>query len=128
MNIPKQFQNNSKKFISNSNNANNIVKPNNNWNKNTTQNNSNNRSNQNNNNKRSNNYSYLKFWYTNVTSLDLTCSIKASESDIVMVSETWFKENLMVHVDGFSIYRKDRNTREGRVCLYVNKDSNRSNT
>ncbi|CAF1077608.1 unnamed protein product, partial [Brachionus calyciflorus] len=91
------------------NNSNNIVKPNNKSNKNTTQNNSNNQSNQNNNNKRSNNNSFLKFWYTNATSLenklhDFTLSIKASESDIVMVSETMFKENSMVHVDGFSIY------------------------
>ncbi|CAF1144310.1 unnamed protein product, partial [Brachionus calyciflorus] len=104
------------------NNSINIVKPNNKSNKNTTQNNSNNRSNQNNKTKRSNNKSFLKFWYTNATSLesklhDFTCSIKASESNIVMVSETWFKENSMVHVDGFSLYRKDRKTRGGRVCL-----------
>lgn len=39
------------------------------------------------------------------------------------VTETWFNENMTsncVHVDGFSLYRKDRKKRKGGgVCIYV---------
>jgi len=42
--------------------------------------------------------------------------------NLVGVTETWFKNNSIVNVEGYCLYRKDRSNgrRGGGVCLYIN--------
>lgn len=48
--------------------------------------------------------------------------------DIFLITETWLHEGIsndLIHLEGFRLYRRDRNTRGGGLCIYA---SNRINT
>ena len=65
--------------------------------------------------------------YLNATSLDnkldeFKVVVDTYCPEIIAVSETWFKNNSIVNVTGYNIYRTDRCDRRkgGGVCLYIN--------
>jgi len=69
---------------------------------------------------------HLKCFYTNATSLNnkmnhLRSYISAGEFDVLFISETWFKEDSCPNLNGYSIYKKDRNDQRhgGGVCIYI---------
>ncbi|CAF1103357.1 unnamed protein product [Brachionus calyciflorus] len=53
---------------------------------------------------------------------DFCANINSNEADIIMISETWFKTDSIVNINGFNIYKKDRKSRGGGVCIYVKND------
>jgi hypothetical protein len=68
----------------------------------------------------------LKVLYTNATSLEnkmeefkATCDL--SKLSVVGVTETWFRSSSIVAMDGYKVYRRDRNDgrRGGGVVLYI---------
>lgn len=69
----------------------------------------------------------LDFWYTNATSLNnkirLLESVAASlEPNVIGITETWFDSSSASELDGYKLFRTDRNgdKRGGGVCIYVN--------
>jgi hypothetical protein len=64
---------------------------------------------------------------TNVRSLlnkveELTITIRKNNIDVCFLTETWLDEsipNSLIEVDGFSLFRSDRNTNGGGVALYI---------
>ncbi len=63
-------------------------------------------------------------WYTNATSLnnkinELRLQIEIFEPDVICVTETWFKAESDVNINNYNIYRTDRKTHGGGVCIYV---------
>ncbi|CAF1064320.1 unnamed protein product [Brachionus calyciflorus] len=69
-------------------------------------------------------YSYLSFWYTNATSLEnkihlLESEVADEDPDFLLISETWFKETSVANLIGYTLFRKDRGTRGGGVCIFV---------
>ena len=69
--------------------------------------------------------SFLKCFYTNATSLnnkfdELIEEINNKEAQLIMVCETWWTEESATNIDGFSLFRKDREySRGGGVGIYV---------
>ena len=69
---------------------------------------------------------FIKFLYTNPTSftqnklheLELMLSY-TNPSDVIMLTETWFTNSSIVNITNFSIFRKDRDSKGGGVCIYV---------
>jgi exonuclease III len=76
----------------------------------------------------------LTVWYTNATSLnnkidELRLLVNIHKPDVVCVTETWFKLESDVNINSYNIFRLDRPTHGGGVCIYVrnNITSNESN-
>ena len=72
------------------------------------------------------NLSSLSCWYTNATSLnsdkldELRILCDNTEPDILFVTETWFNEKSITHLDGYKIFRTDRSDKiGGGVCIYT---------
>ena len=77
----------------------------------------------------SNKLASLKCMYLNATSLvnkldEFKVVLNTYHPEIVAVSETWFRGDLIADVPGYKIYRKDRSDGRngGGVCIYI-KDS-----
>ncbi|CAF0922484.1 unnamed protein product [Brachionus calyciflorus] len=41
------------------------------------------------------------------------------DPDVAVVTETWFRDSSLVNVNGYTLFRKDRNSRGGGVAIYV---------
>ena len=66
----------------------------------------------------------LNFWYTNVTSLsnkidELRILVADESFDVMMISETWFRIESDTNLKGYTLFRKDRPSGHGGVCIYV---------
>jgi hypothetical protein len=75
----------------------------------------------------------LMIWYTNATSLnnkinELRLQIEIFEPDVICVTETWFKAESDVNINNYNIYRTDRKTHGGGVCIYVKQCINHFET
>ena len=75
----------------------------------------------------------IKFWYTNANSLNPSNKVKvnlfladilSTKSDVVMVTETWFSDDNVLIIPGYSTYNCNRceNKRGGGVCIYINSN------
>jgi hypothetical protein len=76
----------------------------------------------------------LTIWYTNATSLnnkidELRLLLTIHKPDVVCITETWFKAESDVNINDYNIFRLDRATHGGGVCIYVKNTimSNESN-
>lgn len=71
---------------------------------------------------------YLKCWYTNATSLEnklneLKVKLSIETYDILFITESWCDDKSSPGINGFSLFRHDRQTGTGGgVCIYVNND------
>ena len=68
----------------------------------------------------------LIFWYTNATSLnnkidELRLQTEIYEPDVIFVTETWFKAESDANINNYNIFRNDRKTHGGGVCIYVKR-------
>ena len=77
------------------------------------------------------NVKYIKCFYTNPTSLNkdkISTLITLSEMrnlDIILIAETWFREDSCPNIDGYRLFRKDRKNRiGGGVCIYIKSSIN----
>ena len=68
----------------------------------------------------------LSCWYTNATSLnsdkldELRAECLDTNYDVRFVTETWFNDQSVVHIDGYDCFRRDRIDKKGRgVCIYA---------
>lgn len=68
----------------------------------------------------------LKVLYTNATSLEnkmeeFKAICELSKPSVVGITETWFRSSSIVAMDGYKVYRRDRNDgrRGGGVALYI---------
>ena len=51
--------------------------------------------------------------------------LSGSKLDVIMVSESWLNENIssqLVNFPGFKLYRNDRTSRGGGVCMYIREN------
>lgn len=59
--------------------------------------------------------------------LDLRTLIMDHSFDIFLITETWLHEGIsndLIDLEGFRLYRRDRNTRGGGLCIYANNKIN----
>ena len=67
----------------------------------------------------------MKFWYTNATSLNnkqqhIKAQISVDNPDIIMVTETWYNENSVTHIDNYTGHISNReNGVGGGVAIYA---------
>ena len=73
-------------------------------------------------------FDVLKCMYLNATSLEnkldeFKVVVSTYRPKIIAVSETWFKSISNVNMNGYNVYRRDRNDgrRGGGVCLYIDQ-------
>lgn len=64
----------------------------------------------------------LSIWYTNATSLnnkidELRLQNEIYEPGVIFVTVTWFKAESDVNINNYNIFRKDRKTHGGGVCI-----------
>ena len=69
----------------------------------------------------------LSYYYTNATSLgckisELQLIAFTSKPHIIAITETWFTECSSVNISGYNIYRRDRASHAGGVCIYVRNE------
>ena len=75
----------------------------------------------------SNFVSALKCVNTNATSLnpckisELSSFVSIVQPDLLLISETWFSPKSCPHLDGYDVYRRDRNGYHGGVAIYVSR-------
>jgi exonuclease III len=53
---------------------------------------------------------------------ELECVVNQNDSDIVCITETWLSDEIpdnAVAMHGFTLFRKDRETRGGGVAIFV---------
>jgi hypothetical protein len=67
---------------------------------------------------------HLKCLYTNATSLNnkinkLILDIIDHDVSVVFISKTWWSDTSAVNINGFNLFRKDRDSRGGGVCIYI---------
>jgi hypothetical protein len=65
--------------------------------------------------------------YTNATSLVskldiLQHTLHTNKIQIAIITETWLKTTHQADIDGYTVYRKDRLTHGGGVCIYIKSD------
>ncbi|XP_065684273.1 uncharacterized protein LOC136096666 [Hydra vulgaris] len=77
--------------------------------------------------------SELMIWYTNATSLnnkidELRLQCEIYKPDVICVTETWFKAESVVNIISYNIFRSDRKTHGGGVCIYVKQCINQFET
>jgi hypothetical protein len=65
-------------------------------------------------------------WYTNPTSLnnkldELEVIADTYGPDLIFICETWFKSDSVVNINGYNIFRLDRVSHGGGVCIYAKK-------
>nr|XP_047141425.1 uncharacterized protein LOC105844248 [Hydra vulgaris] len=76
-------------------------------------------------NKKSN---YLKFWYTNSTSLvnkitEFKTKIMIDSPDIILISETWFKNDLIINISNYNCFYNNRTNKQGGgVAIFTKYD------
>jgi len=69
--------------------------------------------------------SYLNCFYTNATSLnnkfdEFIEEIHNNKAQVIMICETWWNDQSVTNIEGFNLFRKDREySRGGGVCIYV---------
>lgn len=80
------------------------------------------------------NSNYLNVCHINVQSLtarklskfyELKMNLENSKLDIICMSETWLDEtinNRMIAIEGYKIYRHDRNRHGGGICVYARNE------
>ena len=68
----------------------------------------------------------LSCWYTNATSLnsdkldELRAECLDTNYHVRFVTETWFNDQSVVHIDGYDCFRRDRiDKKGGGVCIYA---------
>ena len=49
----------------------------------------------------------------------MTIDIYQYDVSIVFISETWWSDTSAVNINGFNLFRKDRDSRGGGVCIYI---------
>ena len=69
----------------------------------------------------------LSCYYTNATSLrckinEVQLLASTSKLHIMAITETWFAESSSVHISNYNVYRRDRTSHAGGVCIYVSCD------
>ena len=70
----------------------------------------------------------LKCYYTNATSLnadkiaELELKACLEEYHLIFITETWFNETSVPSLKNYDLFRRDRGSNGGGVCIYVRKD------
>ncbi|XP_047144807.2 uncharacterized protein LOC124818279 [Hydra vulgaris] len=72
-------------------------------------------------------------WFTNATSLnnkidELRLQCEIYKPDVICVTETWFKAEPDVNIISYNIFRSDRKTHGGGVCIFVKQCINQFET
>ena len=71
------------------------------------------------------NIGHLSCWYTNATSLnnkfdELISEVDRKKTQIIMICETWWTDASVTNIEGYNLFKKDRELkRGGGVCMYV---------
>ena len=66
--------------------------------------------------------------YTNATSLngdklrELSIISAQELPHLIMITEIWFDEHSAANLENYTLFRRDRGTRGGGVCIYVRRD------
>lgn len=69
----------------------------------------------------------VSFWYSNLNSMvnkldEFKVNIKNTDPTIILITETWLNSGMpdsLVDIPGYTLYRNDRATHGGGVCVYV---------
>jgi Endonuclease/Exonuclease/phosphatase family len=55
---------------------------------------------------------------------ELLAEIETKQPHIIMICETWWREESSTAIPGYTLYRQDRGSRGGGVCIYINDNLN----
>ena len=69
----------------------------------------------------------LNCYYTNATSLrckinEIRLLASTSKAHIMSINETWFAESSSVCISDYNVFRRDRASHAGGVCIYLSCD------